>query len=565
LVLLITLVTAKAQNPLYIPDTLNGPIYNLTVAYSSKVFFPPNVTDTYGMNGDILAPVLLMNKGDSITLNVINDLNISTTMHWHGFHISAANDGGPHQVIDPGTTWSPSFKVRNDAATYWFHPHLHENTELQVTKGLAGMIIIRDSIESTYDLPRTYGVDDIPLIVQSKSFDAFYQLASFNSYDSTILINGTIDPYVEVPSQVIRLRLLATASSRSFLFGLEGDLPFYQIATDGGLLDQPVSMTRLRLSTGERAEILIDLSALQGQSIFLKSFASELEDGIIGGPVAGVSDTLPGYYSNPLNGNDYNLLRLDVVAPTTNPVTSIPSSFAPLNPWNEADVDVSRDMVFTLDTNTLFASPVEGPFLINNAPFDMDSINVTCFLDEVEIWRLINQTELAHPFHIHDIQFYVLDVNGNPPAPGQHGQKDVVLVMPGDTVRFITQFERFAHPTDPYMFHCHILHHEDEGMMGHFLVIDTNAVSVPEIMGTQQISVSPNPSSDIISIGSGRFDSVQTLEVEVYNILGQKVQSYLHTPDNLQVSFDVSKLQAGLYTVVVRSINKQYSGKFLKI
>ena len=139
LVLLITLVTAKAQNPLYIPDTLNGPIYNLTVAYSSKVFFPPNVTDTYGMNGDILAPVLLMNKGDSITLNVINDLNISTTMHWHGFHISAANDGGPHQVIDPGTTWSPSFKVRNDAATYWFHPHLHENTELQVTKGLAGM------------------------------------------------------------------------------------------------------------------------------------------------------------------------------------------------------------------------------------------------------------------------------------------------------------------------------------------------------------------------------------------------------------------------------------------
>jgi bilirubin oxidase len=259
------------------------------------------------------------------------------------------------------------------------------------------------------------------------------------------------------------------------------------------------------------------------------------------------------------------LLRLDVVAPTTNPVTSIPSSFAPLNPWNEADVDVSRDMVFTLDTNTLFASPVEGPFLINNAPFDMDSINVTCFLDEVEIWRLINQTELAHPFHIHDIQFYVLDVNGNPPAPGQHGQKDVVLVMPGDTVRFITQFERFAHPTDPYMFHCHILHHEDEGMMGHFLVIDTNAVSVPEIMGTQHISVSPNPSSDIISIGSGRFDSVQTLEVEVYNILGQKVQSYLHTPDNLQVSFDVSKLQAGLYTVVVRSIHKQYSGKFLKI
>ncbi len=562
--LLISCLSVLAQNPLHIPDTLTGPIYNLTVKDSSKIFFPPNVTPTYGMNGDLLAPVLIMNKGDNITLNVINELNVSTTMHWHGFHVSPQNDGGPHQIINPGTTWSPSFKVLNDAATYWFHPHLHENTERQVNKGLAGMIIIRDSIESTYDLPRKDGVDDFPLIVQSKAFDVLYQLAPFNSYDSIIMINGTIDPYLQVPAQVIRLRLLAAASTRSFNFGLEGNIPFYQIASDGGMLDQPVQLTRLRLSTGERAEILIDLSALQGQSLYLKSYASEFPIGIIGAAQVSLNDTLPGYYTNPLNGNDYNLLRFDVTAPTPNPVTTIPNSFAPLNPWLESQADISRDLIFSLDTLILLYSPVEGPFLINNQPFHMDSINIHSYLNNIEIWRLINTTDVAHPFHIHDIQFYILDINGNPPPLGQHGQKDVVLVHPNDTVRFITQFETFADNNEPYMYHCHILHHEDEGMMGHFLVLDTNALVIEELIALQEITLFPNPAADYLYFDTKNLKEKGDFHITLYNVLGQEVKASIRHEKEGILKIDIANFESGIYSLTIKTAQRKYQGKFLK-
>jgi len=486
-------------------------------------------------------------------------------MHWHGFHVSPENDGGPHQIINPGTTWSPSFKVRNDAATYWFHPHLHENTERQVTKGLAGLIIIRDSVESTYDLPRRYGIDDFPLIVQSKAFDAFYQLAPFTSYDSIIMINGTIDPFLQVPAQVIRLRLLAASADRTYLFGLEGNMPFYQITSDGGLLDQPVTLTRLRLSTGERAEILIDLTGMQGQNLYLKSFASELPAGIIGSSQVGTDDTLTGYYTNPLNGNDYNLLRFDVVAQTSSPVLSIPSAFAPLSPWNESEADVSRDLIFTLDTLTLLFSPVEGPFLINNQAFHMDSINVISYLNDIEIWRLINTTEVAHPFHIHDIQFYILDINGAPPPQGQHGQKDVVLVQPGDTIRFITKFETFADNTIPYMFHCHILHHEDEGMMGHFLVVDTTAVALKEVNSIQEIQLFPNPTRDYLYIDAKSISDENGLGIAVYNVLGQEIYSYIDRREDGKIKIDISNFDSGLYYLIIKTDTTHYQGKFLKL
>src|SRR5574337_993656 len=162
-------VIIHAQNPLFIPDTLAGPVYNLDVHDSSKIFFPPNVTPTMAVNGNFLGPTLIMQKWDTVTLNVTNSMNVATTMHWHGFHVPAIYDGGPHQVINPNSTWSPSFVVRNDAGTYWYHPHGNMQTEFQVTKGLAGMIIVRDSAEAGYALPRKYGVDDFPLIVQSKS------------------------------------------------------------------------------------------------------------------------------------------------------------------------------------------------------------------------------------------------------------------------------------------------------------------------------------------------------------------------------------------------------------
>lgn len=514
------------QNPLTIPDTLNGTTFNLSVQTGSFQFFPPNVTPTYGVNGNFLGPTLFMNKWDSVTINVTNNLPAQTTMHWHGLHLPAVCDGGPHQVIAPGTTWSPVFRVLNEAGTYWYHPHGDMVTELQVTRGIAGMIIIRDSTEAGYQLPRTYGVDDFPLVVQSKSFDVLYQLAPYTVDDSIMMVNGTIDPYLQVPQQVVRLRLLNGSANRAYNFGLENDSLFYIISSDGGLLSQPVAATRLILSPGERAEILVDFSSYNtSQSIYLKSYASELPRGYMGADSVGNAQIgIPDYYNNPLNGADFTILRLDVIAATANPVTTIPAGFAPVVPIPEAQATVSRTIDITPDTSIVGpVAIVEGPFFMNGSTFDMDSVNVVCYLNDIEIWTLINQSMVAHPFHMHDIQFYVLDINGNPPPAHLAGRKDVITVDPFDTLRFITQFTNFADTATPYMYHCHLLHHEDEGMMGSFIVVDTNALGVQEIPVMPSFAVYPNPASELLIIEIPEQLRDAETEILIYDACGTVV------------------------------------------
>ena len=158
-----------AQVPLPIPDTLSGSSINLTVQEGTWEFHAGEMVNTYGYNGDLLGPTLLLEQGGTVTLNVTNALPDLTTTHWHGLHVSAENDGGPHSLIYPNTTWSPSFTVLDRASTFWYHPHGHGLTDYQVSKGAAGMIIVRDAQEAALDLPRTYGVDDIPLILQTKA------------------------------------------------------------------------------------------------------------------------------------------------------------------------------------------------------------------------------------------------------------------------------------------------------------------------------------------------------------------------------------------------------------
>ena len=161
-------------------------------------------------------------------MNVSNNLpgTLKTTMHWHGLHVPSKYDGGPHQIINNGSTWSPKFKIMNDAGTYWYHPHGANQTDLQVSKGIAGMIIVKDNVEASLTLPRTYGTDDFPLIVQTKSFDVLNQIAISTAYDTVPMVNGTVKPYLDVPAQVIRFRLLNGASDRSFMFGFSNNMAF---------------------------------------------------------------------------------------------------------------------------------------------------------------------------------------------------------------------------------------------------------------------------------------------------------------------------------------------------
>jgi bilirubin oxidase len=173
-------VNAQTYNNLWIPDTLSGTEFNLTIKDTIKQIRTGNQTITGGINGNFWGPTLFINKGETVHMNVLNKLNDSTTIHWHGMHLPAVMDGGPHQVIPPGTLWQPFWEVKNQAGTYWYHPHLHEMTTEHLTKGIGGFMIVRDADEAALALPRTYGIDDIPLMVTSRRYDANNQFVFTN-------------------------------------------------------------------------------------------------------------------------------------------------------------------------------------------------------------------------------------------------------------------------------------------------------------------------------------------------------------------------------------------------
>ncbi len=553
----------QAQNPMLIPPALSATNFNLNVQSGTKIFYGTTPTPTYGINGVWLGPTLILNKGDNITLNVTNNLSVKTTMHWHGLHVAAKNDGGPHQIINPQETWSPAFKVLNHAGTFWYHPHGAGQTDPQVSKGLAGLIIIKDSAENALILPRNYGVDDIPIIVQSKAFDDLRQIAIATDMDTALFVNGTLNPYFEAPQQVIRFRLLNGSSLRTYNFGFSNGQIFYQIATDGGLLDSSISLTRLRLSPGERAEILVNFSGMLGQSIYLKSFSSELPDGIYGADSVGdLNNEIPEYEANFLNGLDFNLLKINIVETNANPVTLIPASLVVYSPFNVASS--SHNRIIEMDTIRLLPADIpnraEGPFGMNNESFDIDYVNETVYLNTTETWTLVNKTLVAHPFHIHDIQFNIIEKSGMPALPSERGWKDVVLVLPNDSVKFITKFETFADPMIPYMYHCHLLHHEDDGMMGSFLVIDTLAAGLNVIVENDFL-IYPNPVSTNFYI---KFkDIIRNAEIYLMNQLGETiVKKIILNTDH--ASIDISSLTNGIYILKTISENEILTAKIIK-
>ncbi len=470
---------AHGQLPLPIPPTLSGAGIDLTLQAGTTMFHAGEEVETYGYNGALLGPTIILEQGQSVTLNVTNSLPDLTTTHWHGLHVSAANDGGPHSLIYPNTTWSPSFTVMDRASTFWYHPHGHGLTDFQVSMGAAGMIIVRDPQEATLDLPRTYGVDDIPLILQTKAL-VDGQIAMHTGLDSVVVANGVRNAWKELPAQVVRLRCLNGASERTFLLGLSNGQPMHVIGTDGGLLAAPVVVDRLQLMPGERAEILLDLTGFQGQSFQLMSYGSELADDIIGAEQVGNGmATLDGYNENALNGSDFALVSFTVGVPTGAGTTILPAALVPTDPYAEADADLTR--TFTIEPLSMGPMEmIEGPFKINGALMDMDVINEVVPLGSTEVWEFVNNTMVAHPIHIHDIQFNILDRTGLPPQAWESGWKDVVFVPAMGSARVITRFLDHADPDMPYMYHCHLLMHEDEGMMGQFVVVDPNAIAEQE-------------------------------------------------------------------------------------
>lgn len=476
---------AQTYNPLWIPDTLSGKEFNLTIESGHEQWFGPNHNVmTAGFNPQTTGkhfwgPTLIMRKGDTVRMNVINNLTDTTTVHWHGMHLPAVMDGGPNQPIAPGSDWKPYWKVANNAATYWYHPHLHMMAQEQLLMGLGGMIIVRDTAEDALALPRTYGVDDIPLALSDRAFTADSQI-SIEPYGDSMQVNGVIRAEFTVPRQVVRFRILNSATERSYNLGFSDNRKFSVIASDGGLLSAPVELTRYLLSAGERIEILVNFSSDSGKTIRLRAFNANLPQSIPGG------DRIPNsVFTNALARIDFDILRLNVGNPTANAITAIPAQLVTVNALKEADAFVVRKLTIS---DTTIAGNAGTSFVLNKRLFNIDSIDYRVGLNNTEIWEIANSGNFAHPFHIHDVQFNVLTRNGQAPQAQERGWKDVVLVRARETVRFIAKFEDFADSVNPYMFHCHIALHEDEGMMGQFVVVDNGNTPTITFMSTPVVT-----------------------------------------------------------------------------
>lgn len=534
------------DNPLVIPKILYGKTFNLHMQKGIKEFKEGIQTHTYGVNGNYLAPTIVFRKGDRVKMNVINELGEATTMHWHGMHVPPKADGGPHSIIDSGATWSPTFEVMDRATTMWYHPHLHHNTQRQVNMGLAGLIMIKDENEARLNLPRFYGIDDIPLILQDRAFDENGDFRII-PMGNEMLVNGTMSPFKELPARMVRFRILNGSNQRSYNLGVSDNREFYQIGSDGGLLKAPVKLTRLRLSPGERAEIVIDFSKDANKRVFLKSYASEIPFGIPGGPA-------PPGAATPLDGVDFNLLAADIKRPMFPflGVYNLPMHLSNHQPWKEAEADRIRTKKF----QAIIGSDGRPVFTIDGVVFDMMTVNDTVKLGDTEIWELVNETGIAHPFHIHDIQFYILDRNGELPPANEQGLKDVVLVKPFETVRFITRFDDFADSKVPFMFHCHMLPHEDEGMMGQFLVIDADQQPAP--CPLIEFSMYPNPAGNEVNLRIG-FGTGVNFSLEIIHLQsGRKITTIHQNTAHFETQIDLQNHPKGLYIVKVCTPAKTY-------
>lgn len=457
------------ENKLSIPPLLEPKleggekIFSLGIQEGQTEFFPGKPTATLGYNGNLLGPTIRAKTGDKVRFEVKNNLTETTTVHWHGMKLPAVMDGGPRQVITPGDTWRPYWTIQNESATLWYHPHTSEQTGKQVYNGLAGFFIIDDENEAKLNLPSTYGLDDIPLVVQDRKFNSKGELSYDHSHmahgttvttgmlGDTILVNGTRAPYVAVPKKIVRLRLLNGSNARRYNFGFANDQTFQQIATDGGLLEKPVTRQRLILSPGERAEILVDLTnttdTLTLISYPLLNTANWLQEILYSG-MTGTTD----------ENEQFKILELrpENTKLSTPPT---PTALTSIKKLNETEATASRMLYLNADA-------------INNQRIDHTRADFVIKKGAVEIWTIRNESPIYHPFHMHGVQFQILTRDGTTVPDYEQGYKDTVLVHPGETVRIIIPFSDFTDAGNAFMYHCHILEHEDMGMMGQFIVVE---------------------------------------------------------------------------------------------
>lgn len=587
LLLLLSFFAGQSQyTALSIPEAYYGMTvnneknFNLKIKDTFKQYKTGQVTVTGAFNvvgapkNTFWGPTMFINKGDLIRMNITNSLNESSTVHWHGMHTPAIMDGGPHQVIAAGAFWSPYWTVKNQAATLWYHPHLHTTTQAQLTKGVGGFIIVRDAAEAALAIPRTYGVDDIPLAITSRRFLSDNSMATQlkDNYGDYFIINGTLatdatgtlKAQVTLPKQWVRFRILNAEIQRGLNLGFSDNRTFYVIGNDGGLLGAPIAVTRMAVQTGERYEIMVNLSGdvVGAETLTLKAYNTVAEvTALTTGSVAQTTTSpfgWPGSENNaspspsttngPLNGGYLNSKTIDILsikigATTTvsTPITALPATLISNTYWTNSDVTTTSTRTINVTGGNAGTA-----FSLNNAFYTDGMTSDIVNLNAVEKWTIVNNNIFGHTFHLHDVSFKIISRSGGNMGTTlrsyEQGWKDSVWLPSSGSVTFIAKFDDYADSTWPYMYHCHALTHEDEGMMGQFKV--TTTLATAENIPAVSFKLFPNPASDKLFINLADTDN------EIYYItittLQGRVAIMLPKPE-WQNGIDISSLAAGAY------------------
>ncbi len=440
--------------------------------------------------GGYLGPTLRLKKGQRVRIEFSNQLPDPAIVHWHGLHLPEAMDGHPRYAVPPGQAYVYEFDVINRAGSYWYHPHTHGITGRQIYMGLAGMLLVGDEEEQDLRLPR--GESDLPIVLQDRTFGRDNQLAYISEggdgdragsgmmggggmmgmmsemmgfLGDEIFVNGRRNAVFPVASRAYRLRLLNASNSRIYRLAWGDGTPLTIIASDGGLLERPERRAAVTLAPGERIDLFADFSDKSvGAMLVMRSLVFE---NLMGGMMGGMMQQ-----GNLPSGAAFDVFRIRVDR-RDGSSAQLPERLSALPRLKEEEtVNFGSPRPFRLTMGIM-------RWGINGRTFDMDGVadDEIVKLGTSEVWEFANDASrmmaMPHPMHLHGAQFRVLDRTSSVRRTGLRenildaGLKDTVLVLPGERVKLLAPFSRYA---GLFPYHCHVLEHGDAGMMRNYSV-----------------------------------------------------------------------------------------------
>jgi FtsP/CotA-like multicopper oxidase with cupredoxin domain len=476
------------RSRLAIPPVITDAAIEIEMREARIAVLPGRKTKMWTYDGSFPGPTIRRPAGQPTEVTFVHRLPASAgelTVHLHGGHNRSADDGQPggltaaqpralycdidgdlsprqsgnDLLIAPGARRTYRFDGIEDGAPergsfQWYHDHRLERTAANVWRGLAGMWIVDDEFDAALPLPR--GRRDIPLMISDRSFDRRNQLtdpfgaAAGAPDDGTtgrvVLINGRPLPHHRVSATRHRLRVLNASHFRSYNLALSNGAAMTQIATESGLMPRPVRRRRVLIGPGERVELIVDFASARGRRVELVSVARANGPRKLGSTA----------YTGPLMQ-----FRVGERAPDD---SSVPATLRPLPDWVAAAPQrAQRSWRFTV------GSGLRPRWLINGNAFDPARVDARPELDTTETWELHNQTSVGHLIHMHHTDWCLLSRNGRAPKPWEACLKETFFLDPGDRVLVAGHFSDY---TGKYVIHCHMLDHEDHGLMGQFEVVE---------------------------------------------------------------------------------------------